>query len=246
MLHVAVLLKPYLDLILGGEKTIECRLTIQNRAPFEQIEPGERIFFKQSAGPYRAVATAEHVLCEGDLTPRRVSELRRDYNEFIRGEPAFWRLKRSSRYATLVWLRDVAPVDVGPAVRPLQGVAWLVLPDQPGWQAPPKDAGVNGDTFSIELTPGNLRNSTVYVTGVLDRFPKWAIGGRNRNEAARAVTLMLHDGPTVETDIVGPRKLFRVRRWGPWFRRHGARPGDRIVFTPVDAGTFFVSLARGR
>jgi ASC-1-like (ASCH) protein len=245
MLHVAVLLKPYLDLVLSGQKTVECRLTRQAREPFDAIEPGERIHFKQSAGPYRAVAVAGHVLFERDLTPRRVRQLRRDYNDQILGEADFWNRKLTSRFATLIWLRDVQPCDDGPAIRPLQGQAWSVLRERhPMTGRSRRGARSADESFQIVLTPGNLRNNSLYVSKVLDRFPAWAIGGRSRRHAARSLTLLLDKGPSVQTDIVGPRRLLRSRRWGPWFRRLEARPGDCIVFTPADESTYFVSLRR--
>jgi hypothetical protein len=250
MIHVAVLLKPYLGLILAGEKTVECRLTLQARAPFEMIEPGDRIYLKQSAGPYRGMATAEHVICEGGLTPQRIDELKRDYNHLIRGPDFWWKQRRNGRFITLIWLADVQPIDIGPDIRPLQGAAWIVLEEEPAWRKlqPVRTAatGHNSGSFHIEVTDGNLRNNSLYVTKVFDRFPPWSIGGRNRQEIGRLMTLILHDGPTVQSDIVGPRKLMRSRVWGTWFRRHGAKPGDRVVFTPVDDGTFFVGLSRAR
>jgi ASC-1-like (ASCH) protein len=256
--HVAVLMKPYLDLVLDGSKQVECRLTRQARAPYESIEPGERIWFKQSCGPFRATAVADHVLFEDDLTPRRVSEIRRDYDHLICGEPQFWRWKRDSRFCTLIWLRDVEPIDEGPPIRPLQGVAWLVLDQQKSAtsaprgdgraSAAPASAGTRASSpqgFAVTITGGNLRNSTLYVTQVIDQFPASAIGGATRAEAGRPVTLLLHEGPTVQTDIVGPRKVLRTRVWGEWFRHHGARHGDRVVFTPLDGQTFLVGLRPG-
>lgn len=252
-------MKPYLDLILSGEKTVECRLTVQDRPPFNCIEPGHRLFFKQSSGPYRATATVEHVICESDLTPRRVGELKRDYNELIRGEDSFWAMKRDSRYATLIWLAEVEATDSGPPIRPLQGLAWVTLDERglapPAVEAEPRKSGparrvVSGGSggmmspFAIELTAGNIRNNSLYVSGAMDRLPGWAVGGRTKKEAARPLTLILHDGPTVESDVVGPRKLLRTRVWGKWYARHAARPGDFVVFTPVDETTYFVGMAR--
>ena len=228
VIHIAVLLKPYLDLILRGEKSVECRLTQTSRDPFERVEPGERIYFKQSAGPFAATAIVEHVLCEANLTPRRVGEIKRDYNHLIKGENAYWKLKRTSRFCTLIWLRDVQPTTSGPAIRPLQGVAWLCLEEEPAWR---RDDGVGkGDgrcdtpvhsgatPFDVTVTEGNIKNNTLYVTDVLDRIPSWAIGGAKKADAAEPITLMLHEGPTVRTDVVGPRKLIRSRVWGTWFR----------------------------
>ncbi len=251
MIHIAVLLRPYLDLILRGEKTVECRLTMQARDPYERIEGGERIYFKQSAGPYAATAIVEHALFEASLTPRRISQIKRDYNHLIKGEDAFWRGKRDARFATLIWLKDVQPTSSGPAIRPLQGVAWLCLDGEPAWRRVEHDNGQAAPRlahartpFAIEITPGNIKNNTLYATSVIDRFPAWTIGGASKSEAARPITLILHEGPTVQTDIVGPRKLIRTRIWGRWFRAHGVKAGDRVIFTPIDESTYFAGLAR--
>jgi ASC-1-like (ASCH) protein len=257
MIHVAVLLKPYLDLILQGKKTVECRLTKDARDPFENVEAGERIYFKLSAGPFVATAIVEHVMFESSLTPTRVSEIRRDYNDLICGDATYWTWKRTARYCTLIWLKDVAPIDNGPKIRPLQGVAWLTLEEDPAWRrveparvqhllhdgARAKPQAANG-SFMIEVTDGNVKNNSLYVTKVVDRFPKESFGGKNKTDSAKLITLMLHDGPTVQTDVVGPRNMLRTRVWGSWFRKHGVKKGDRVVFTPVDERTYLVGLAR--
>lgn len=245
MIHIAILLKPFLDLILDGTKTVECRMTVQARPPFEVIEPGERMYLKQSAGPYRGVAVAEHVLCEGNLTPKRLKEIKRDYNDLICADEAHWRMKRNSRFITLIWLRDVQPCDHGPAIPPSQGAAWIALENETAWRrTTPDGKATTNDSFFVEVTPGNLRNNTLYITKVIERFPKWALGGPNQKETAEPITLMLYDGPTVQTDIVAPRKLLRTRCWGKWFRDNGVSAGDKVVFTPVDEATYFVGLAR--
>lgn len=235
-------MRPYLQMILDGAKTVECRLMMQARAPFDGIEPGERVYFKQSAGPYRATALVEEVLFEDGLTPKRVRELKRDYNDLIGGDESFWRMKRNSNFATLTWLTDVQEIDSGPAIRPLQGVAWLTLDDEPAWRR--RDDF--GCSFTIELTEGNCRNNTLYATTVMDRFPERCIGGRTQAQSGAPMTLTLHGGRTVQTDIVGPRKLFRTRVWGAWLREHGAGPGDRVVFQPMGERRFHVGLLRGR
>lgn len=263
MIHVAVLLRPYVELILAGEKSVECRLTRTAKAPYNGVELGDRIYFKESSGPWRLTAIIEQVLFEEGLTPKRIREIRRDYNDVIRGEAEFWKSKRDARYLTLIWLREVERIDpgAGPGVRPLQGAAWLTLrePKPRGSQAsrhqsvgrqtreprggrnrPLTEAKANSHSFSIPITEGNLRNSTLYVTGALDRFPPSCLGGPTRSQQARPVTLVLRDGPVVETDIVLPRKLFRARPWKAWFERVGARPGDEVVFTPLGEATWFV------
>ena len=257
MIHIAVLLKPYMDLVLQGKKTVECRLTKDARDPFENIEAGERIYFKLSAGPFAATAVAEHVMFESNLTPGRVQEIRRNYNELICGDATYWKWKRDAKYCTLLWLKDVTPIDNGPKIRPLQGVAWLTLEEEPAWRKLEPEAkqpllhdglrakpqAVAG-SFTIEVTDGNVKNNSLYITKVADRFPQSAFGGKSKSNSGEPITLMLHDGPTVQTDVVGPRNMLRTRVWGSWFKKHGVKKGDRVVFTPVDERTFFVGLAR--
>ncbi len=233
-------MKQYLQLVLAGEKTVECRLTLQARAPFDAIEPGERIYFKQSAGPYRATAIADEILYESELTPKRVRGLQRDYNDLILGDDGFWQLKRNSRFATLIWLREMREIDTGPAIRPLQGVAWLTLDEEPAWRRR-EDFGCS---FLVPITEGNIRNNTLYATNVVDRFPPDCIGGRTRLQRGKNITLMFYRGKTVQTDIVGARKLFRTRVWGSWLRTHKARPGDRVVFEPLGRRRWAVGLVR--
>lgn len=134
--HVAVLKRPYADLIVRGVKRIESRLTLTRREPFGVVSVGDIVLFKDSGGPYRARARAARVESFDDLTPARVRELRGEYNEQIKGSSAYWLSKRLARYATLVWLEDVLEIDRGPRLPHLQGRAWVTLPTGPRSDAP--------------------------------------------------------------------------------------------------------------
>ena len=57
--HLVILKKPYLDLILAGEKTIELRLTRAKRPACGRVRPGDRLFLKPSGGPVCGLATVE-------------------------------------------------------------------------------------------------------------------------------------------------------------------------------------------
>ncbi len=59
--HVAILYKRYIDLILAGRKTVESRLTKGLIEPYGRIEPGDRIWFKVTSGPFMATAIADAV-----------------------------------------------------------------------------------------------------------------------------------------------------------------------------------------
>jgi len=128
--HLAVLHRQYLDLVLSGEKTIESRLTKTRRAPFGKINTGDTIYFKQSSGPIRAVATAGRILSLTDLNPQRISEIFEQYNDRISGADPVWERKKHARYGTLIWIENVIPTSEGPIVPPLYGAAWVCNPHE--------------------------------------------------------------------------------------------------------------------
>ncbi|RMH23959.1 MAG: ASCH domain-containing protein [Planctomycetota bacterium] len=132
MNHLAIVRRPYLDLILAGEKTIESRLTKVRCAPYGRVAPGDVIFFKEPSGPVRARARAGRIREEAGLTPASVERLRRSLNGRILGERGYWDEKREARYACLIWLDTVAPTHDWPATPKMNGRGWLCLgPGEP-------------------------------------------------------------------------------------------------------------------
>ena len=109
--HLVILKKPYLDLILSGQKTVELRLTKTKHPAFGRIGPGDRLFLKVSAGPVCAAATVGDVKCYQNLTPEKISRIKQRFNEEIKGGDAIWQSKKDCQYGFLVWLEDVWPIE---------------------------------------------------------------------------------------------------------------------------------------
>jgi ASC-1-like (ASCH) protein len=245
VIHVAIVLKQYLDLILDRSKRIEMRLTRNNLPPFEQIEPGERIYFKQSSGPFRATAVVEHVEFLDGLNPARIAELKHHYNDEVCGDDEIWRRKANSSFGTLIWLTDVEPVHFGPALRPQRGLAWLVLPDHEDVYPQCTLAPETLERLSVPITPGNIRHSNVCVRKITSQFPDDAFGGKTRDHAGVPITVELPDGPHFETDIVAHNGILRVRRhWSGWFEQNEVEAGDRLAFIPRGDRRYIVQLIR--
>jgi ASC-1-like (ASCH) protein len=131
MVHVAIVDPRCARDILAGVKTIESRLSLQRRAPFGRVAPGDVIYFKRRSGRFAASARVRRVASFEALTPARVDRLRERFDARVRGGRAYWAAKRASRYATLIWLTRVAPVDTGPEYRGRPGfsprAAWHTL-----------------------------------------------------------------------------------------------------------------------
>jgi len=246
-LHVAIVTPPYDRMILDGRKRIESRLTRTARPPFGCVAPGDALYFKRSGGAFFARAEAARVLMADRLTPGKVDALAERYNGDIGGAPEFWAERRgTAKFATLIWLRDVRPIEVGPRYRTINMRAWYTLddgaaPDEGGGRPTPPPAS----TFEVTLSEAAVRQRTVRIARHLDHFPAACVGGARRGEAGEPLTLELIDGPTIETDVDGARKMIRWRGWGGWFEARGIVAGDRLQFTRTGERHFEVRAERG-
>ncbi|MEM1355835.1 MAG: ASCH domain-containing protein [Planctomycetota bacterium] len=217
MLHVAILKPPYIRDILAGVKTIESRLTRTMQVPHGQVTVGERVFLKASGGPFMAMAVASRVEAWRDATPRVIGQIEARHREQIGGDDAYWQAKRQSRYATLIWLDQVEPIEVGPAYKIAYMKAWYVLDESlsPVWD--------------FALTDGAIRNRYAY-------FPLASLQAANL-----PITLVLPDGHSVETRLVKGRQV-RWRGWGHLYEQAKTKPGDRVRFVAIGGRRYRVSI----
>jgi len=109
--HLVILKKVYLDKILDGTKPVELRLTKTAVPPFGSIAIGDRLFLKQSSGPVCAVAQVSSFQELRDLTPAKISQLKAVYNHLVGGADDYWKLKSDSKFAVLVWLKNVRTIN---------------------------------------------------------------------------------------------------------------------------------------
>lgn len=108
-LHLAILVEPYLGLILAGQKRIEARFSLQRRAPFEQVHPDDVLLLKRSGGPILGIGRVGGVRCL-TLAPGDLDDLRARYADELQvNDPGFWRQRATARYATLIWMNQVRP-----------------------------------------------------------------------------------------------------------------------------------------
>lgn len=115
MEHLAIMSKGYIEKICAGTKTIESRFSINRIAPFHKASAGELVYMKESGKDITAVFEVEKVLYFEHLTPEKVEEIKKEYGAFIQAEPSFWEEKKTSRYATLLFIkrpRKISPIKI--------------------------------------------------------------------------------------------------------------------------------------
>jgi len=250
-IHVAILRAPYPKLILDGRKTIESRLTKQPLEPFQKISTGERIFIKQSSGPFVATAIAGAVHFFDQLTRPKVAALKTRFNEAVCGDDEFWEWKRDSRFASFIELTQVQPWDRGPKMKPSSGLAWFVLPDALSPRVPVM--------FEVRLTQGAIKNHYVRVPLNVHTFDHSHYGGSTAADASKPITLVFPDGTQIQTDLVGGKTrrwcngvlnrmgmlrghMIRWRGWHAYFTAHHMLPGDAVRFVEREHGEYGVSF----
>ena len=95
-IHLAIMVEPYLSLILCGEKTIESRFSIKKGIPYNSISKGDIVVLKKSGGDLVALFEAETV-------------------QFLCLEDGFWQKKKDAKYVTLIkigHLQAISPISV--------------------------------------------------------------------------------------------------------------------------------------
>jgi hypothetical protein len=218
-IHVAILKRPYIEKILLGQKSVESRLSKFAGPPHGQVLPGDRLFFKASAGPFLATAIADTVFDRKDQTAAEIERLAEAWDAAVAGGMAYWTQRFDRPFVTLIRLKQIEPMDVGPKYTSIHMRAWYVLHDD---KSPLRD---------VRLTAGSIRNRYV-------NFPHI-----RSIPASRSVTLVMPDDVIVETNFA-KGSMLRWRGWGRYFRAFGLIAGDRVRFIALGDGRYSVRFMR--
>ena len=133
--HVAIMKKSWglLPKILSGKKTIESRWYMNRIAPWDQIDAGDTVYFKDAGEPVTLKANVSKVLQFQALNKNKAIKILEEYGGEIGMEPSKknidWCAKRN--YCILVFLEE--PLKLEPFNIDKTGYgnacAWLVTPD---------------------------------------------------------------------------------------------------------------------
>ncbi len=124
--HLAILTKSYLDKIISRQKTIESRFSKVRIPPFQMIKNGDVLFLKETSGPILAVALVADVQFFGSMEPNDATLIMQQYSAGLALEEPFKQAKQKSKYATLVHISEVLPVNPISVVKSDRR-PWIVL-----------------------------------------------------------------------------------------------------------------------
>jgi hypothetical protein len=124
--HVAILVEPYLRLLLDGRKTVESRFSNYRRPPYEQVRAGDVLALKQSGGPVVGVCEIAEAWFYR-LTPDAVPRLQSRFAAALCAETtAFWRQAAARNYASFLRVKNVLSLRPIPCAKRDRS-AWVVL-----------------------------------------------------------------------------------------------------------------------
>ncbi len=130
--HLVVIMPHYLDMIIAGIKTVECRASRFRRVPYLRVRSGDRLWFKQSCGMVLGSSKALWTNSFSILQPGKIESVRSRWQRHIRADRSFWRAASEKPYWTLIGLsrfRACQPFSVKKRDRR----AWVVITPAERW-----------------------------------------------------------------------------------------------------------------
>ena len=133
--HVAIMKKSWglIPKILNGEKTIESRWYVNRICPWDQINAGDTVYFKDSGEPVTAKANVSKVLQFKNLSPRSVKNILKTHGKGIGMEPSEKNIQEcaAKNYCILVFLEDAHKIEPFAIDKTGYGLmsAWITVDD---------------------------------------------------------------------------------------------------------------------
>ncbi len=133
--HVAIMKKSrkLIAKILSGEKTIESRWYVNRICPWDQINAGDTIYFKDSGEPVTAKANVSKVLQFRNLSPKSVKVILKTHGKEIGMEPSEKNIQEctAKNYCILVFLENVHEIEPFEIDKTGYGLmsAWIMVDD---------------------------------------------------------------------------------------------------------------------
>lgn len=112
MEHLAIMKKEWhlTEKILTGEKKIESRWYMSKYSPWNKIEKGELVYFKDSGEPVTIRTETKKVLQFSDLTPAKVMKILNKYGKIdginIKDIKKFYERFKDKNYCILIFLKN--------------------------------------------------------------------------------------------------------------------------------------------
>lgn len=124
--HLAVCREPYIQYMLNGSKTIESRITKNRIIPFGKVKNSDIVILKRSSGPVLAIFTVKNVI-SFDSSSFDLNTIKNNYQEQLHIHDEWWELKRDARFASLICIEEIVPLEAIDISMKKNRQSWIIL-----------------------------------------------------------------------------------------------------------------------
>ncbi|MCG9128815.1 ASCH domain-containing protein [Candidatus Poribacteria bacterium] len=136
--HLAILIQPWLDLILDGHKTIETRISKVKVPPYESIDVGDHVIMKERGGPIKGAFEVDEIetyYSDSQLDSMVFDEICNKVSLDIFGLEGIEIAYRqsilnkwcNSKYATFLHVKNVQHIETDLLLKKKNRKAWIIL-----------------------------------------------------------------------------------------------------------------------
>ena len=127
--HLAIFKKGVGERILDGTKKIETRFSKMKLAPYLHISAGDLVYIKPIGKDIIGQFRVKKVIFFDRMEKQDIEDICLKYGGHIAADEEYWESKKTSKYASLIFIGQVTPFITAPikfAKKDLRG--WVVLP----------------------------------------------------------------------------------------------------------------------
>lgn len=126
--HLAIFKKGVGERILDGTKKIETRFSKMKLAPFLQISAGDLVYIKPTGKDIIGQFRVKKVHFYDGLEKEDIEDIRLKYGGYIAADEEYWERKKTSKYASLIFIGQTTPFITAPIKIPKKDLrGWVIL-----------------------------------------------------------------------------------------------------------------------
>lgn len=126
--HLVIFTGDLAEKILTGVKTIESRFSKAKIAPFGLVSAGDIVYIKPTGKDIVGQFEVDKVIFYDGLTVPDIEKIKLEYGDKIAANGDFWQDKRTSKYASLIFIKQSTRFLVSPIkIEKKDQRGWIVL-----------------------------------------------------------------------------------------------------------------------
>lgn len=124
--HLAIFVEPFLSKVLSREKTVELRFSKKRCPPYYKVKSDDIVYIKKGGGKVLGHFTVDDVLFYAFRDDVECKAILREYASDACLTDTWVKLKGDSKYATIIFIKDVKKFKEPISIQKKNQLAWVV------------------------------------------------------------------------------------------------------------------------